>query len=105
MMNHCRINIPDTVKYLRNIDAPFIKWKIHYTTVTPTATNYVLIECSYPKTGIPSIEAAVMLLRKYFLDQCVMNGFVGYFNSIVYRPPTGPRVSGASPPYIIVDLP
>ena len=44
-----RLNVPVTVKYLRNFYAPVIKWKIHYTTVTPTATNHVLTEFSHPK--------------------------------------------------------
>ena len=44
-----RLTINVSENYLINIDAPVTKWKMHYTTVTPTTTNHALTECSHPK--------------------------------------------------------
>ena len=53
------------MKYLINIGAPVTKWKIHYTNMTPTDTNYEMTEFSLPKLGDPASEATSMLLRNY----------------------------------------
>ena len=44
-----RLTVIVTLKYQINLDAPVAKWKMYYATVTPTATNYVLTECSHKK--------------------------------------------------------
>ena len=49
VMNQWRLVVTVTVKYLGNIDSPATNWKFHYTTMTPTATNHNLADCSYPK--------------------------------------------------------
>ena len=40
MMPQWRSTVTVTVKYLINPYAPVVKWKIHYTTVTPTDTKH-----------------------------------------------------------------
>ena len=54
-----------TVEYLINVDSPVVKWKIHYTIVTPTANYHALIECSHSKMGALAAGSYVMLLQKY----------------------------------------
>ena len=45
----------------KNLDAQVAKWKIHYTTVTPTATNHKMTQFSYPKLGFLAPGVDVML--------------------------------------------
>ena len=42
VMRHWRSTVTITVKYLRNIDALFVKWKMHYTIMTLTDDNHAL---------------------------------------------------------------
>ena len=76
------------MKYLINIDAPVMKWKMHFTTLTPTATNHALTECSHPKLGAPDTGATAMLLRNYFLDHCLMNGSLVVVKTLFTAHPT-----------------
>ena len=48
MMPQWRLTDPITVKYLINIDVPVVKFKVNYTTITPTVTNHALTE--FPHT-------------------------------------------------------
>ena len=44
-----RLTITFSINYLRNLYAPVTRWKMHYTTVTPTTTNHALTERSHTK--------------------------------------------------------
>ena len=55
-----------TVKYIINIDTPVAEWKMHYITVTPTATNNILTKISYLKLrSLATVETDVFF-RNYF---------------------------------------
>ena len=56
-----------------NIDAVLAKWKMHYTTITPTAANHALTECSHPKMRVFATGSGVMLIQKYVLEQCLVH--------------------------------
>ena len=43
LMPKWRLTVSVSVKFLINIDAPVIKCKMYYTTLTPTANYHVLI--------------------------------------------------------------
>ena len=76
VMTHWRLVFNITIKYKRNIDAQVMKWKIDYTTVTPTTNNHDLIGCLYPKIGSLATVATEILLYNYVVDKCLMN-FLG----------------------------
>ena len=61
----CILTVPVTVKYLINIDIPEAQWKVHYTTLTLTDSNHVLIEYLNPKLGALVTIAAVMIFHNY----------------------------------------
>ena len=62
------------MKYLRNLDAPVVKWKIHYTNVNPTDIYNALIECLHQKLGSLATRATFMLLRNVVVEQYLING-------------------------------
>ena len=83
VMPQCRLTFSVTVKYLRNLDALVSKWKMHYTTATPTDTNHAPTEFSHQRLIYLDTRATVMLLRNNFVEQCLMNGWVGGVQNIV----------------------
>ena len=105
MMPQWRLTVSITVDHLRNIDTPVTKLKIHYNTITTNATNHALKECSHPKLGALTTVATVMLLRKYIVEQCLVDGSVDCDKIIVYRSPTGPQVGGSLPDYVAFNQP
>ena len=69
MIHQWILTVTFTVKYLINIDAQATKWKIHYVTVTLTATTHELTECSYTKLADLATGATEMILCNYVLYQ------------------------------------
>ena len=69
LMPQWKLTVTVTVKYLWNIDAPFTKWKMNYTTVTETATTYDLTESSRQKLVALSDGETAVLLRNFFVEQ------------------------------------
>ena len=69
-----------------NIDAVLAKWKIHYTTMTPTAANHALTECSHPKMGSLATGATGMIIYTYFLDQLLVNSLVNFSKTFFTAP-------------------
>ena len=78
---------------------------MYYATVTPTATNYVLTECSHKKLWALDTGATVTLLQKYVVEECLTSFSFGFFQKIVCWSPTGPLVSSALLDYIVVNNP
>ena len=89
----CAINIVQqwrqmvtvNVDYLRQLDKPVEKVKIHYTTITTTTKNYSLIECSYSNINYISAGATDVLLQDHIVQQVLINGYVGHIEKIVYH--------------------
>ena len=77
VMLQWRLTVSVTVRYLRNLDALVSKWKMHYKTVTPTDTNHAPAEFSHQKLIYLDTRATVMLICNNFVEQCLMNGWVG----------------------------
>eukprot|EP00957_Ditylum_brightwellii_P019453 1467620-Ditylum_brightwellii.AAC.1 len=82
--------LPIIVEYLRSLSTPIVRIFGQYNSKKGTKRNYCVSECSYPSLSDLGVGAAVMLLKKYIPDICIVNGSIGTVKKFVYRSKEGP---------------
>ena len=66
--------------------------------------NHCIKDLSYPKLSALCIGAVVIFLKKYIVEEKLMNGSVGTVMDSVYDHRRGPNNTGRLPFYVVVDF-
>eukprot|EP00957_Ditylum_brightwellii_P170828 13002228-Ditylum_brightwellii.AAC.1 len=97
--------IPIIVEYLRFLSTPIARMFGQYNSKQGTKRNHCVSECSYPSFSGLGVGAAVMILKNYIPDICIINCSIGTVKKIVYTPKEGPQNRNNLPAYVLIDFP
>ena len=93
------------LKYLQTFPSPYAIIKPYYDSSSRSNKNHCISELSYPELSALCVGSIVMLLKKYIVEEKLMNRSIGTVTEIVYDDPRGPNIQGSLPLYIVVNFP